>query len=339
MPLIALLTDNHLKRQGSILLGEAKTAIKLSTPTALYEFFHGTGVKIEALSAKHSGATYEVEYFVIPDGAAYHSNSETGWLVSHTSGTSGYSLHIQLNGKTVWKSGKESLICGNGIAIIQNREQIRQLTSSTGSSGEGLLFPVECMTRTVSHLIDGPVYNPIRFDCQLIHDPHVLALLKSTIDIITQGLSNKAPLLKAPLALVNLQQAITYLILQNLPHNYSQALGNHQPISSPRQIKRAVEFIRANLAAPISLNDIAAHSCISVRSLQLGFRKYKEMTPMEFLKTQRLERVREDLLNPSIPANIQHIALNWGFSHFYLFVRYYKKLFGESPQSTLARRE
>lgn len=90
-------------------------------------------------------------------------------------------------------------------------------------------------------------------------------------------------MINAPLALVNLQQAAAYMLLQNMPHNYSHVMVSQPPSPAPRQIKRAVEFIQARLASPISLIDIAAHSSVSVRSLQFGFRKYKGMTPMEFL--------------------------------------------------------
>ncbi|QJP99062.1 AraC family transcriptional regulator [Herbaspirillum rubrisubalbicans Os34] len=339
MPLLAFLIDIHLKRQGSVTAGQASTEIKLATPNAFDEFFRETGIRVEAPTTEHSKASYEGEYFPIPVGAAYRSTSKTGWQVRHAPEASGYSLHIQRSGETSWTSAKEALYCSSGSAIIQNLEQVRQLAGSSASSDEGLFFPVQCLTRKLSHLLDAPVHKPIRFHYPLIHDPHVLAPLRSIIDIIAQGLSGKAPLIKAPLALVNLQQAAAYMILQNLPHNYSHVLASHPPAPAPRQIKRAVEFIRASLAVPISLADIAEHSAISVRSLQLGFRKYKGMTPMEFLRTQRLGRVREDLLDPSVPADVQHIALSWGFTHFYLFVRYYKKLFGESPQTTLMRRE
>jgi len=339
MPLLAFLNEIHLKRQGSATSGRSRTEIKLSTPKALDEFFHETGVRVEALTTEQSRISYEGKYFPLPFGAAYRSISKTDWLVRHAPEASGYSLHMQRSGETSWTSAKDALHSSSGSAIIQNLEQVRQLAGSRGSSGEGLFFTVQCLTLKLSHLLDAPVHKPIRFHCPLIHDPHVLAPLRSIIDIIAQGLSGNAPLIKAPLALINLQQAAAHMVLQNLSHNYSHVLASHPPTPAPRQIKRAIEFIRASLAAPISLNDIAEHSAISARSLQLGFRKYKGMTPMEFLRTQRLERVREDLLDPSVPADVQHIALSWGFIHFYVFVRYYKKLFGESPQTTLARRE
>ncbi|WP_343724759.1 helix-turn-helix transcriptional regulator [Herbaspirillum huttiense] len=328
-----------MKRQGFATSGQASTEIKLVTPNAFDEFFRETGVQVEAPTTERASASYEGEYFPVPIGAAYRSTSQTGWLVRHAPEASGYSLHIQRSGETRWTSAKEVLHCSSGSAIIQNLEQVRQLAGSSDSSDEGLFFTVQCLTIKLSHLLDAPVHKPIRFHCPLINDHQVLAPLRSIIDIIAQGLSGNAPLIKAPLALVNLQQAAAYMVLQKLPHNYSPILASHPPAPAPRQIKRAVEFIRASLAAPICLNDIAEHSAISVRSLQLGFRKYKGMTPMEFLRTQRLGRVREDLLDPSVPADVQHIALSWGFTHFYLFVRYYKKLFGESPQTTLARRE
>lgn len=339
MPLLSFLINIHFQKQKRILVGAEKTEINLTTPNEFDEFFRETGISIEALAAEHPRAIHEGEYFGTSVGAVYRSVSKTGWLVRPAPEASGYSFHIQHSGETLWTSADEALPCGSGTAIVQNMEQVRQLASSSASSGEGIFFPAQCLTRKLSDLLDAPIQKTIRFHCALIHDPDVLEPLRSIIDIIAQGLSGKAPLAKAPLALVNLQQAAAYIVLQHVPHNYSHALASHPPTPAPRQIKRAVEFILASLAEPITINDIAAHSHISVRSLQLGFRKYKGMTPMEFLRMQRLQRVKEDLLNSSVLADIQQIAMSWGFTHFYLFLRYYETLFGESPKATLGRRK
>ncbi|WP_233149230.1 helix-turn-helix transcriptional regulator [Herbaspirillum camelliae] len=338
MPLSAFLIESRIKNQTSFSALGSSTKVDLSDPQCADTFLRTTGVKIENPNASHGAVQYEGEYFLLPEGGLYRSTTPSGWVMLSIPEAEGYSLYIPRSGELHWRAAEGLIHCRSGSAIMLDLARMQQLASLDSSSGTGFFFSMHCMTHNLSQLLEAPVHRQLRFQSPLVHDAHVLAPLASLGELIAEGLGGTAPLKNAPLAMANLLQAASYLILHNLPHNHSHALTRRPPAPAPRQIKRAVEFIMARLSAPITLADIAAHAAISVRSLQSGFRRYKEMTPMEFLRTQRLGRVREDLLDPAVPADIQHIALSWGFTHLYLFMRYYKKQFGESPQATLARR-
>ncbi len=338
MPLSAFLIESRTNNQASFSALGSRTEVDLSDPRSTDAWLRTTGVKIETPDASHAAIQYESEYFLLPKGGLYRSMSTSGWAMFNAPQAEGCSLYIPRSGELHWRTAEGLSHCRNGSGIILDLAQMQQIACSGASSGLGFFFSMQGITHSLSQLLEAPVHRQLRFQSPLVHDAPVLTALGSLGDLIAEGLSGTAPLKNAPLAMANLLQAACYLILHNLPHNHSHALVRRPPAPAPRQIKRAVEFIMARLSAPITLADIAEHAAISVRSLQSGFRRYKEMTPMEFLRAQRLGRVREDLLDPAIPADIQHIALSWGFSHLYLFMRYYKKYFGESPQATLARR-
>ncbi|WP_416393246.1 MULTISPECIES: helix-turn-helix transcriptional regulator [unclassified Curtobacterium] len=59
---------------------------------------------------------------------------------------------------------------------------------------------------------------------------------------------------------------------------------------------RAVELLRHDPARPWTFGELAASVPTSVRSLQEGFRRALDTTPMAYLRRLRLERAREDLL-------------------------------------------
>lgn len=110
----------------------------------------------------------------------------------------------------------------------------------------------------------------------------------------------------------------------------------------PRQpwyIKRAEEFMEANLNNDIGIADIAVGASISMRALHYGFRKVYGVSPMVWLKQHRLDRVRADLIaaNP-FETTVTEVALRWGLVHLGRFAAEYRARFGELPSTTLYRR-
>jgi transcriptional regulator GlxA family with amidase domain len=57
----------------------------------------------------------------------------------------------------------------------------------------------------------------------------------------------------------------------------------------------AIRYLRANLDKPVTMHALAAHCGVCERTLQLGFRKSKNITPMEYLRLLRLQGAREAL--------------------------------------------
>lgn len=124
-------------------------------------------------------------------------------------------------------------------------------------------------------------------------------------------------------------------LIEALPNNYSHLLGLGGGAARPRQLRRAEEFIEAHLDQPITLDDIAAAACTTPRSLQIAFRKFRDTTPMRYLRDARLARAHQDLLTAGPGSTVTDIALRWGFSHLGRFSQAYRARFGETPQATL----
>jgi transcriptional regulator GlxA family with amidase domain len=92
-----------------------------------------------------------------------------------------------------------------------------------------------------------------------------------------------------------------------------------------------------NAGSPITVSDVADHLGISLRSLQVGFRQWRETTPTAFLRRVRLQLVRDELLRSGREANVTTVALRHCFSHLGRFSAQYRSAFGEDPSATLRR--
>ncbi|MCD6732187.1 MAG: helix-turn-helix domain-containing protein, partial [Burkholderiaceae bacterium] len=71
--------------------------------------------------------------------------------------------------------------------------------------------------------------------------------------------------------------------------------------------------------------------------LQAGFRRYRNSTPIEFVRVQRLAKAREALAGAQPGTRVTDVALGVGYFHLGRFAAEYKARYGESPSDTLAR--
>jgi transcriptional regulator GlxA family with amidase domain len=101
----------------------------------------------------------------------------------------------------------------------------------------------------------------------------------------------------------------------------------------------AREFIRANLAVPISIDAIAATAGASPRTLSRAFHEVLGDTPGNYVRRLRLHRIRRELVSKaeaSCAASISMIAARWGIREPGRMSGWYRDLFGEHPSETLA---
>jgi transcriptional regulator GlxA family with amidase domain len=104
--------------------------------------------------------------------------------------------------------------------------------------------------------------------------------------------------------------------------------------ATSRQIVEATDFMRANMHQPLTLSEVAEATGISVRSLQYGFRRFRNTTPLAYLREIRLEAAQAELSSPVNILSIKDVALKWGFTHMGHFAARYRAAYGEMPSET-----
>ncbi|HEX8864659.1 MAG TPA: helix-turn-helix transcriptional regulator [Lentzea sp.] len=103
-----------------------------------------------------------------------------------------------------------------------------------------------------------------------------------------------------------------------------------------RTLRRAMVFIESNAERDISAADIATAASVTVRAVQLSFRRHLGMTPMVYLRRIRLDGARAEL-RASDPGDVTvtRIGARWGFGRASTFAALYRAAYGESPSQTL----
>ena len=104
-----------------------------------------------------------------------------------------------------------------------------------------------------------------------------------------------------------------------------------------RLLDRVCQHIQANLDQPITISTLEQIGCMSKRKLHYAFQQRYNMTPMQWVRTERLLRSHSLLISAIPGVTISSVALACGFSKSTTFTQYYSKEFGEHPATTLKR--
>jgi transcriptional regulator GlxA family with amidase domain len=141
----------------------------------------------------------------------------------------------------------------------------------------------------------------------------------------------------SPLVTAELENSVMTTLLVVQPHNYRQAM-TAIPSAPARAVAAAAEIMQSRQGAQLSVARIAERVGVSERSLQVAFRQQLGLSPAQYRRGARLERVRQDLAEAAPDStSVSRIATEWGFLHLGRFAGVYRQKFGERPSQTLRR--
>ena len=115
-----------------------------------------------------------------------------------------------------------------------------------------------------------------------------------------------------------------YIILENQGYNLSTKVLAHKS----NVIDQVCAYMYENLREPLTLTGLEAVAGISVRSLQVEFKKRFQLSPLCWLREQRLLRAHQLLTSKNEDRPVSAIAKECGFTHFGRFSVAFKKKFG-----------
>lgn len=108
--------------------------------------------------------------------------------------------------------------------------------------------------------------------------------------------------------------------------------------AAPAALRRAIAYADDHLGDPITVDDLVVASGMSIRTLQVNFRRYRGTTPDAYLRNARLVAAHEALLSATPhDTTVAAIARKWGFHHLGRFSALHRRTFDENPSAALAR--
>jgi transcriptional regulator GlxA family with amidase domain len=135
--------------------------------------------------------------------------------------------------------------------------------------------------------------------------------------------------------IAELEQLMMLQFLHASAHTHRDVLERGPARAAPWQVRRAEDYICANLDKALTVEAIAEATGASARAIFKAFNESRGYSPMVFAKMQRLERARALLRAGAPGTTVTGVALACGFLHQGHFARDYRARFGELPSQTL----
>ncbi|AQS50586.1 hypothetical protein PAEH1_01685 [Paenalcaligenes hominis] len=257
----------------------------------------------------------------------------------------GFSLvQIPLRGTTEIISDGVSVMAGPGETVIVTPKEKVQTLWQLGC--EQLLLKIP--HHLISHLAQESVSPQLR--------PQGTSALYPAYKIQPQITQQWHALLQQLIMLPSLygKKGLNSVWLRHFESNIALFLLSHQPSLDQKEattllpnqshikltgdinqtrLLQIKHYAQAHLTEKITLADLASVVGVSTRTLNVLCHRQVGMSPMTWLRSIRLDAVRQALLsNPK--KSITELALAHGFEHLGRFSFYYQQRFGELPKDT-----
>ena len=166
--------------------------------------------------------------------------------------------------------------------------------------------------------------------------PRAARQLSAAIDFTRAAVHADAPE-TSTLVAATTASFLASMVVATLPTNATlDPDARERADARPALLRKATAFIDANAHTDIMLTDIAAAVYVTPRTLQYTFRRYLDMSPMEYLRRVRLDHAHQQLRKAD-PATttVGMVATQWGFAHTGRFSALYRRTYGRTPSATL----
>jgi AraC-like DNA-binding protein len=159
----------------------------------------------------------------------------------------------------------------------------------------------------------------------------------STISYLTELLINTEAIAQ-PLIRGTAARLLAATALATFPNTaVTEPTSQDRRDATSATVRQAIAYIEQHPNADVSVADIAAAANVSIRTVQFSFRRYLHVTPMEYLRSVRLDRVHSELVaaDPFGDTTVTDIATRWGFCNHSRFAARYRRAYGATPHDTL----
>lgn len=272
---------------------------------------------------------------VFNDIALNYLDYGTDVLITPGELTSFFLMQIPLAGSAEVKCGSQEIHSTPGQASLASPTEFLDMNWHVENPQFLVYLDRTALEATLSELLQAPISVPLRFDLSVDTTTQSFLRWRSMVEVLVQDAESKEHWLH-PSVRRQLESLIKSALITGFRNNYSESLERFSRPAVPSAIRRAMQLCENSPEQPHTVSELASSAGVSVRSLQAGFKTHVGMTPTDYLRDLRLQRVHAELKNHSIgESSIAQVAFAWGFTHLGRFSQRYRARFGELPSQTL----
>jgi AraC-like DNA-binding protein len=262
-------------------------------------------------------------------------STQTGFRAEPTGSLDVYGLSFTTSGTAVRCGASVEATSSPGTGSIYHLPDLEWIDVSPQFKTWGLFIERELLDRQYEALTGESPNGRIKFVPVIELTSRPLKAFVRSVRILHEAIMMRPQ-----------QHGLDFPLLQEL---LIQQLLTHWPrvgddvvtadASSAGTLGRAREFIAANLTTPITVADVASAAGVSVRALQMAFRRELDQSPLSFILAERLDLAHAQLHLAGDARAVSQIAYGAGFLHMSDFSRRYRERFGCTPTETRRNRQ
>jgi AraC-like DNA-binding protein len=249
-----------------------------------------------------------------------------------------YLLQFTLNGICeIWQDKAHTVLPAGSVAIVN---PFRPYRKAWHAGTRQLFLRIDRRLIEQEFRLWTGVDETVRIEFELspICDMTKIGTLARYVRMLCEDLNDETSGLSHPQVCDRMASGLASILLASMPHNKILAVEPAASPVAPYYVRRVERFIEQHARDSIALEDLTSVAGVSTRALQMGFRRFRNTTPMGYLRAVRLELARTELIRGGQRAlSVAAVANALEFAHLGRFARDYKARFGEPPSRTLRR--
>lgn len=160
----------------------------------------------------------------------------------------------------------------------------------------------------------------------------------SLVDYATRSIDAHSNSISNPLIEKRIEETLCIELLRNWAKYAGLNLEAGARSAAPRYVREAERLMTNQVDEAPTVMAIAGQLGISARSLSEGFRRFRGISPHEYLTARRLDSLHDALKSAPEGATVTAIAAAKGYVNLQSMASGYQRRFGESPSQTLRNR-
>ena len=192
------------------------------------------------------------------------------------------------------------------------------------------------LTGQVAATVSGQAPSPVRFTGYRAVSPTAARQWTATVAYL-RGLQASPEAAVAPLVMASAARLLVAATLAAFPNDAATEPGaDSRHDGTTVTLRRAIEFIDEHAHEDIALADVAVAARVTVRAVQLAFRRHLDTTPTSYLRRVRLDHAHRQLQAADPESDsVTAVSYQWGFASPSRFAAYYRGAYGVPPSHTL----
>lgn len=247
-------------------------------------------------------------------------------------------LQVPLNGSSDVRCGAARVESSPDVATLLSPTLPTVMTWHAGCSKLIVLIERKAVEGHLAALLDRSP-DAVEFDAQVPLTDAIGQAIRAHVMLMQQAATQSIVLPAGSGRLVQreLRNGLVGLLLTGLSHDHTALLAQGAAMPAPGHVKRAEDFLNAHPDRDVSVTELADIAGVSLRSLQDGFRRFRNTTLTDAIRDVRLAYWRRLLQSPPDGAGVGALAIAAGLMHLGRAAALYAKRYGETPSDTLRR--